>query len=128
MAYKFNWDGLRDLEFGNYVSLLIAKEEDFIGSVRVGDLCFELNLRYYGPGEMCLDYDLFEGGVDDGYGYSEDGYPYTHEGGSGFDFDLDLVLKWTYEDFKKAVEEELTAYIDPIPRLAEKANQELHIW
>lgn len=68
---KFNWNSFTEEDFVNYCATIENErmfDNDFIGCVRIGDLCFDLIVREYND-EFVLDYDLYVGGFDDGYGY-----------------------------------------------------------
>ena len=51
---------------------------DHIGSVRIGTLCFDLIERKGKRDKNYLYADLYVGGIDTGYGYGKDDYPYTY--------------------------------------------------
>ena len=104
-------------------------DNDFVGCVRIGDLCFDLVLREYNN-EFVLDYDLYVGGIDDGYAYGKENYPYTEGGGGTFE---DSLISMSYEDFVKQAEEAFTDYIyhsnySAEYNLVDKANEPLHTW
>ena len=128
MAYNFEWKNFGLDRFGQ--TLCKMSERRFadwcVGSVRVGDICFDLVLRDYGDDGLTLTYDTYVGGIDDGYGYGIEHYPYTYADG-GF---LSLSADVAYKDFKEAAEEELTNFInaDNYYGMAEKAAMPLHIW
>lgn len=129
---KFNWDGFIEEDFANYCATIENEkmfDNDFIGCARIGDLCFDLVLREYNN-EFVLDYDLYVGGVDDGYGYGKDNYPYTEGGGGTFE---DSLISMSYDDFVKQAEEAFTDYIyhsnySAEYNLVDKANEPLHTW
>lgn len=128
MAYKFDWTGFTE---ENYNCMNEIREDytvgiyDFyyVGFVCVGDLCFELNLRA-DDGIFCLDYDLYVGGIDDGYGYGMNDYPYTYADGGA------LMVPPSYKEFKSSAEKVFTEYINDygLYDLPEKASIPLHIW
>ena len=132
---KFNWDNFTAEDFVNYCAMMengMLKGDDYVGSVRVGALCFDLLTRVYKDKQMYLDYDLYVGGVDTGYGYSkENNYPYDYEGGSSF---IDSCISMPYDEFKVYVEKELKVYLECEDKfykhcsLIDKANEELTIW
>ena len=129
---NFNWDGLTQNDFINYCACIeneIILDGYYVGCVRVGDLCFDLIAREYND-ELVLDYDLYAGGFDDGYGYGKDNYPYTEVGGGSFQ---DSLIYMSYNDFVKQAEEAFSDYIyhsnySVKYNLADKANEPLHIW
>lgn len=128
---KFNWDGFNKESFD--VACAIIKENDgyenFIGAVRVGDLCFDILTREYNN-KLYLDYDLYIGGVDTGYGYADD-YPYDYYGGGSFDescidMKYDEFVSYAEKTMKEFIENEESAYTHA--SLIEKANDELNMW
>jgi hypothetical protein len=134
---KFDWSGLTEIDFVNYCAKMendMCLEDDFIGCIRVGELCFDILVQrvgYDAHQKQVLIYDLYVGGVDTGYGESriEPGYPYDYADGGCFNSTL---IYMTYEDFQKHVEEELETFIKTWnyshASLLEKANAPLHIW
>lgn len=129
---KFNWDGFTEEDFVKYCATIENEkmfDNDFIGCVRIGDLCFDLVLREYNN-EFVLDYDLYVGGIDDGYAYGKENYPYTEGGGGTFE---DSLISMSYDDFVKQAEEAFTDYIyhsnySTEYNLVDKANEPLHTW
>ena len=129
---EFNWDNFTEEDFVNYCAIIENGkmfDNDCMGCVRIGDLCFDLVVREYNH-EFVLDYDLYVGGLDDGYGYGKENYPYTAGGGGTFE---DALISLSYDDFVKQVEEIFTNYIYHFNysenyNLVDKANQPLHIW
>ena len=107
---KFNWKGFTEEDFVNYCATIENNQmfdNDFVGRVTVGGLCFDFIVREDND-ELVLDYDLYIGGIDDGYGYGKDNYPYTEGGGGRFENSLIFM---SYNDFVKQAEESLTDYI-----------------
>lgn len=133
---KFNWDGFTEEDFVDYCAKvennMFEYNVDCIGSVRVGDLCFDL-MAIENSNDFVidtLDYDLYIGGIDDGYGYGKDNYPYTEGGGGSFE---ESMIGYTYEDFVKIAEAKFkdfieNSYTSSRYNLIEKANESLHIW
>ena len=85
---KFDWTNFTEVDFDDYC--IKAKNnsitsEDYIGCVRVGDLCFDLLISYDQHGKMFLAYDLYVGGVDTGYGCTASDYPYDYAEGGNFE-------------------------------------------
>lgn len=132
---KFNWDNFTAEDFINYCALVENNEmegDNCIGNVIVGNLCFDLVTRDKENNELGLDYDLYVGGIDTGYAYSEKNhYPYDYQGGSGF---ADSCISMAYNDFKVYVEKELETYIENEDKyykdcsLIEKAYEDSLIW
>lgn len=132
---KFNWDGFTEEDFVDYCAKMENDQVcdgDFFGSVRVGDLCFDLVARENSNDFVidALDYDLYIGGIDDGYSYGKDNYPYTEGGGGSFEV---AMIGYTYGTFVKIAEANfedfiMNSYSSSEYNLVEKANEPLHIW
>lgn len=125
---EFYWD----LTEENFNSLQKNFVQNFIGCVRVGDICFDIVERSPSDWEKdgCfLTADLYVGGVDNGYGYSsiDDWYPYDERDGYCFD---EKVYSMTYEEFKEYAEKTLSEFIDYCndEEVKAKAKMPLHIW
>lgn len=150
--YKFDWSNFTKENFVDYCAQMENGKlyaDDYIGCVRVGELCFDLVLRLYEEDKngnwndndnLTLTYDLYVGGVvgdwnpsGEPYAYSriEPGYPYDYAEGGDFD---DSCISMTYEDFVKLAEDSFAEYIETsryynAPNLLrEKAEAPLHIW
>lgn len=133
----FNWDGLPKDDFVDYCARMennLIEDGAYVGCVRIGVLCFDLVVREYAhdkPREHALDYDLYIGGIDSGYGYTlTNKYPYSYDGGGSFE---SLMIDLTYEQFKDNVERALTDFImnegsEHNISLVEEANKPLKIW
>ena len=138
---KFDWSGFTADDFVDYCARMensMEYADNYIGNVRVGELCFDLVLRdYEGNGTLVLTYDLYVGGVDSGYGYSriDEGYPYDYAEGSDFD---DTCISIPYDEFQKIAETAFRNYIKwynqsgaaygTYSDLNEKAEAPLHVW
>lgn len=104
-----------------------SEGDDFFGQCRIGDICFDFVGRVNTVEDedvLFLDADCYVGGVDGGYGYGKDNYPYDYY--TGFSFD-DLLIGMTFEEFKKLAEELMTECINS-EFLKQKASEPLHIW
>ena len=129
--YKFIWS-FNEEEFEECKKTV---DGDYLGNIRVGDMCFDIMQRE--DDDACLWIDCYVGGVDTGYGYSKD-YPYDYVSGVGMALSRDEYMAYTYEQFVKAVERELTRSINEHPtytadngetvNLIDKASGVLHIW
>ncbi len=109
---------------------------EYIGSARMGNLCFDiLNWGNH------LWFDLYVGGVDSGYGYSErdgyKGYPYdyadvacfcTHEDISEMTFDQFKAVYTTHIEEHLSILKEYTTDRAEKINLIDKANEELRLW
>lgn len=136
--YNFHWDGFDgafdEKAYNESVKDAHEKHEsalDYVGAVRVGDLCFDLTLIDLENDEpFYLQYDLYVGGIDSGYGYSGSAYPYDYFDGGCFGKN---ALELSYADFKIMAEKVLTDYINKNDNsetynLIQKANEPLNIW
>lgn len=129
---KFNWNGFTEEDFVDYCAKMEndqVYDGDCVGCVAVGDLCFDLIVRENGN-ELVLDYDLYIGGIDDGYSYGKDNYPYTEGGGGSFE---ETMISYTYGAFVKLAEFKfqdfiMYSYMSNEYDLIEKANEPLHVW
>lgn len=129
---KFDWTNFTNIDFTNYCAKVennMITSEDYIGCVRVGNLCFDLLIDWDQHGKMFLVYDLYVGGVDTGYGYTVSDYPYDYAEGGNFE---DTIISMTYEEFQKYAEEKFELFITIWPyekaSLVKKANEPLNIW
>lgn len=123
----FDYRGFTEQDFNKTKADVLNKiiEEDYVGCVRIGDLCFDI-VAY--PEVQCFCIDLYIGGIDDGYGY-KNGYPYTQY--DGFDVPFHKMETSNYEEFKGLIERRMFLVItkaDKTYHTLDKANQELHVW
>ena len=129
--YKFFWGNFGKEAFNEckLKAKNLQNADVYIGAVHVGDLCFDFLLRQYEESApLWLDYDLYVGGIDQGYGYGRSDYTYEYADGGGFGKE---VLELSYEDFKNMAEKIMAEYIEKYDRsynLVQKANEPLHIW
>lgn len=131
--YQFNWDWFNESDFkkAKAKSPDPLYADDYVGAVRVGDLCFDFVLREF-SGELTLTYDLYVGGVDEGYGTSriKESYPYTYADGGSF------PTGWggmQYDRFCEMAESVMSSYIESCGytdhyKLTEKASAPLNVW
>jgi hypothetical protein len=135
---KFDWTNFTEVDFVNYCAKAengAMAPDDYVGCVRVGDLCFDLLARMDDNCEKWhLSYDLYVGGVDTGYGYSDrnsefKNYPYDYAEGGDFE---DGLIWMTYEEFQQYAEQEFEKFILTWQydgaSLVEKANEPLKMW
>lgn len=109
----------------------------FLGCIRTGNLCFDI--MNYGNMDCgnCLVFELYVGGVDTGYGYGKDNYPYDLCDVNDIENNEDLS-NVKFEDFKKEMEEYLEEHIKALEgyvafgninvNLIDKANEPLKEW
>lgn len=128
---KFDWTNFTEIDFTDYCAKAendLMHEDEYVGCVRVGNLCFDLMVRD-NDGKLYLSYDLYVGGVDSGYGYTASDYPYDYAEGGNFE---DTMISMSYEEFQKYAEEKFELFIKIWPyeaaSLVGKANEPLNIW
>lgn len=140
-ALRFDWRAFEVIDYAHYNAQLknnLIFSGDFIGMVRVGDLACDLTVyseQQDGPitdndaANLCLS--LYVGGVDTGYAYGRNSYPYDEIESAVFRFDNDMA-GMEYTDFKKVVEFKIKDLIQHTPYdkadLVEKACGKLHVW
>ena len=142
---KFNWDEFTEIGFFNYCATMkdAIWYDEYVGCVRVGNLCFDLLIRFDDNKNKVFTYDLYAGGVDTGYGYSNPNkfnkelykaeYDYPYDYVNGLDF-ANICTNMSYEDFKAYAEEEFERFIKVEDEtykeasLIDKANEPLRIW
>lgn len=111
--------------------------DNYIGSARTGDICFDfvvLDDRYEGDGgEVYFNLDLYVGGIDSGYGYSDrnpetPNYPYDFRDGCGGL--LKDYLGLSLDELVKKLEAEMTEYLDSVTDEDTRAaiNRPYHYW
>ena len=91
-------------------------------SVRIGTLCFDLIERKGKRDKNYLYADLYVGGIDTGYGYGKDDYPYTYVDWISRQWTVDKLPK-DYRSFKKEIEEKLTMLIKHARSITLKRKQ-----
>ena len=140
--YKFDWSNFNEENLKEAVKELNEEYgEGYFGCVRVGELCFDINVRPYDESlPHLLEYDLYVGGIfasnshlfSGPYGYSRiiPDYPYEEAEGGSFHFCVDGI---SYDLFKVWAEEEFTRYINEsyytdMYLLKEKASAPLKVW
>lgn len=127
---KFDWRDFDETKFENCKKDMETGDhiDDYIGAVRVGNLCFDLVLRGCDDTNgSILTYDLYVGGVDTGYGYKND-YPYDYDDGGSFKG----IEEMDYHEFVTYAEKAMSEYIMEskyaLADLVEKASEPLNIW
>ena len=88
----FNWIIEDEAALNKWMKSISDEEADYITSIRSGDLCFDLIERNVDGINYVLA-DLYVGGIDTGYGYSKDGYPY--------DFADSIGGMWKSDEIKR---------------------------
>lgn len=126
MGFEYHWE-----MFNNWDEVIKNNSliDWTVGNCRIGDLCFDLVIRDYrqvnNKSKLYLTYDLYVGGIDSGYGYGKDGYPYDYADGEGWS--MEYIKAYTFDEFKNMAEDEFRAFIR-ISGYEDKANEPLHIW
>lgn len=130
--YKFVWNFSED----TFEKCKTENAYDFVGNVRVGNICFDIMQI---DDDASLWIDCYVGGVDSGYGYGEDNYPYDYANSVGTVISRGLYKKMSRDQFVEYVEKELTKEINDTKtyecwetketiNLIDKANEPLRIW
>lgn len=135
---KFDWSAFTETDFVAYCAQIENDKlyaDDYIGAVRVGELCFDFVLRTYDDERLVLTFDCYVGGIggENAYGYSriEKGYPYEYAEGDDFD---DTCISLTYAEFQQLAESKMERYIQEgqiwftQTNLMERALMPLHVW
>lgn len=133
---KFKWNLQPEFERYKTNQRNYKQEEgsgEYVGSVRTGNLCFDIiNWGNH------LWFDLYVGGVDTGYGYGADNYPYDYCDVASFSWNDDLT-DVSDDNFKRELEEYIEEHINanegyvtdigatPVS-LIDKANEDLKEW
>ena len=121
---KYVWN-LKEEDWNKYkVNQMI--DDEYIGNCRTGNICMDIVLRGVDENEKILTYDCYVGGVDSGYGYGIDKYPYDYADGGEFITNNDCT-KLSFKQFKKIAEKEFTKFIND-NGLLEKAQEPLNLW
>lgn len=107
---EFKWD-LIEPDFSMYKENQCTHDansgnKEYLGSVRIGNLCFDI-INYGNH----LWFDLYVGGVDTGYGYGADKYPYDYCDAISFPWYEDLTIM-TDNEFKERVEKFIEARLN----------------
>lgn len=109
---------------------------DFIGEVRTGNICFDMVERE-AEGKYYLWADLYVGGIDSGYGYGLNNYPYDFVDDTDYVWDSEKLQGLDVETVKNLIEEKLDELIsnsklvhfkDIQYSLIDKANEQLKMW
>lgn len=158
--YRFHWSD--DFLKTGLLSMRSALLNDtavgglYLGAARCGDVCFDILARderspeeypetnaidHGGKQPVYLDFDLYVGGIDDGYGYSDrnpetPSYPYTNAAfvadDCGFGEYLEDVLTpgLDLEQFINWAEARMTEFLDGITNEAARAAiaRPFHFW
>lgn len=143
-SLNWTWDKNQEKEIKSFVKDVSKNtsdpgEYDFLCNVRCGELCFDIVERETNPGVMKVFADLYVGGIDTGYGYSKDGYPYDFMEDVGYVWDVSAFKGLDLNGFKAIVEQKIskcvldaktahtTRGIETVD-LLKKAEMPLHIW
>ena len=133
---EFKWNLLPEFSEYKKGQKSYKKESEtgeYVGAVRFGNLCYDI----FNWGNH-LWFDLYVGGVDTGYGYGADRYPYDYCDIAGFSWNDDLS-DISDDDFKKNLEAHIEDHIKAIEGyitdvgaisvdLIKKASEKLNEW
>ncbi len=137
----FDWRAFTDMDYADYKSKMensLLYSGDYIGCVRIGNLLIDLSVyskQQDGPiieiddAHLCLQ--LYVGGVDTGYAYGRNSYPYDCVDDAAYKFN-DAMTSEGYFEYQKKIENKI---IDIMRNskyskadLVEKATEKLHVW
>lgn len=118
---EFNWY-FTEYDYNKYIE---ENTYDYLGCVRIGDICIDLLNREDGV----IDYDFYVAHEDTGYGYKNDILPYDYADGGGINVNCDM----SYEEFVYKAMEVFENYIKNYDKcfgysLVEHANRPLEVW
>ena len=130
---KIIWNEFKKERYTNNETELAKLVDDYIGLIRIGEICVDVLIRDYGDGdvpEYAYSYDFYVANEDTGYGYKTEmnNLPYDYADGTDL---KDLTL--SYDEFVKKSEELIIRFIEKNDKvngysLVEKANKPLLIW
>lgn len=125
---SFSWNIFTSEDFSQIKKDMQRRIEGNTASIRVGTICIDCIANEYDDG-IFLDYDVYVGGEDTGYGF-KGSYPYDYIDGGSFSKE---IFDMTYREFKEYAEKVLTNFIvkndkQPTYSLMEHAKQDLLIW
>ena len=128
---KFNWYFTKE----DFEKCKKKNAGDYVGNIRTGNLCFDI-IQVEDEANMWID--CYVGGVDSGYGYGKDDYPYDYATNVGINIEKSEYTSYTYDQFVAVVEKGLTDSINEqieytadngeVVNLIDKANEPLKIW
>ena len=126
--FKYVWDfNEKDFE-----ECKRKNDLDYVGNIRVGDLCFDI--IQLEDEDSTLWIDCYVGGIDSGYGYGKDNYPYDYVCEVGTSMVRNEYKNLSYKQFVDIIEKELTESINCESKcngainFVDKANEPLRIW
>lgn len=137
----FDWRAFTNVDYTDYKSKMensLLYSGDYIGCVRIGDLSIDLSVyseQQDGPiteddeARLCLQ--LYVGGVDTGYAYGRNNYPYDCVDDAAYQFS-DEMISDAYTDFQTKIENKIIDLLRDSKYdktdLVEKATEKLHVW
>lgn len=137
----FDWRAFESADYTEYEAKMensLLYSGDYIGCVRIGDLLIDLSVysrQQDGPitedDEVNLCLDMYVGGIDTGYAYGRNGYPYDRVDDGSYRFE-DEMIAYDYPTFQTLVENKIvemirnSSYITS--DLISKMLGEPHVW
>lgn len=131
----FDWRALEEDVYAEYAPKIengIIFSGDYLGTIRVGDLKCELQI-YTRSDETSeesgtwIGLDLYVGGVNTGYAYGRNHYPYDSVASADY-----KLGKMEYTDFQKAIEQKVIEIVQNAhyvkTDLVKKICEKLHVW
>lgn len=100
---NYNWDEFTKEDYEK----IEVFDDEFVGKVRCGELCFDVIIRNYDEYGYAFSFDCYVANEDTGYGYTIEGVPYDYADGTDYFFFCE-----PYEEFVKNIERELTRFIE----------------
>lgn len=136
---KFDWRNFTEENYNKYLEKCakrIFDSDDYLGAVRIGDVCVELiDSSWFGADdeydemEHVLVFNFYVAHEDTGYGYKNDILPYDYAG----EFLVDIPYGSPFDEFTNNMEELIEEYIMENDEtnsysLVEHANRPLEVW
>lgn len=133
---SINWDGLPRKDYNTFMQKLAKDRDDasikdfdiennILGQIRVGEICFDVSLFTYGKKENAkFNVDCYVYGIGN-YGIAKNGAHYELDGG----FSVGIPYYKSYEQFLYGMIVRIIEYISNAnTKIQEKAEANLLIW
>ena len=137
----FDWRAFESADYTEYETKMdkcMLASGDYLGCVRIGDLSMDLSvysrqqdgmITNNDEAKLCLD--MYVGGVDTGYAYGRNGYPYDRVDDGSYRFE-DTMIAYDYPTFQTLVENKIVEIIRNSSYseadLVSKMFGEPHVW